>query len=476
MLITFFVVVLLVSASPTLQTTSASQVSTNGSASTERNGVFSLGDVAAIPIGSSCTDIEQPTAANSKAPPHVEKLLVVKAKILGRDFTASMADINTTMKNNVQTYYKEVSYNQTVIEATVIPANYTMSHGESYYSASPATVLELVQEVLTKANGDVTAVGGYSVFKHIVVMHSGEDKAMPPNTEGAVISEYLYNPDGTSPIATVGSVNIMNACVVSNRDPLGVIVHEIGHSMGLKDLYDYAASAQLKSDDFVGTWDLMAEGAWNPKPYGTSPAHPTTFCKIELGWIDSSEIVDISQNSIQAGNNATVLLTPQELASGTQVIRIALNNGTYLLVENRQKIGFDTALLSVGVLVLYCDDSKPSGEGPVMLLSGYPPSLGASAPYNVGVVANKDFFGDQSADIGIKVLNKWANGTFKVLVGPWASVRNASSEYTSLFTVPVTIVIIGCVAFLGLVLVIYLKKGRTGTVKGDGSVLVIKIS
>jgi hypothetical protein len=306
-------------------------------------------------------------------------------------------------------------------------------------------------------------------------MHSGEDQAMPPNNPESIISEYLYNPGGT-PIATIGSSQIMNACVVSNRDPLGVIVHEIGHSMGLKDLYDYAASAQSKPDDFVGTWDLMAEGAWNPKPDGTRPAHPTTFCKIQLGWIDSSGIVEISQLNIQAGYNVTVILTPQELATGFRAINITLNNGTYLLVENRQKIGFDDGLLSVGALVLYCDDSKPSGEGPVLLRSGYPPSLGASAPYNVGVVANKDFFGDQSAGIGIKVLNKWANGTFKVLVGPWASVRDAPSEYTSLFNVPVQLLVIGVVAFVGLVLVIYFKKGRTRTVKGDGSVPVIKIS
>jgi hypothetical protein len=109
-------------------------------------------------------------------------------------------------------------------------------------------------------------------------------------------------------------------------------------------------------------------------------------------------------------------------------------------------------------------------------MSGNPPDLGALAPYNVGVLTNKDFFGDKADGIGIKVLNKWANGTFEVLVGPYASVQNAPSEYVSLFNLPVALVVIGIVGFVALVLVVYLKRGRQKTVKSNGSVPVIKVS
>jgi hypothetical protein len=246
--------------------------------------------------------------------------------------------------------------------------------------------------------------------------------------------------------------------------------------MGLPDLYDYSTAPQGTGDDFVGPWDLMAEGSWNPRPDGTSPSHFTTWSKIKLGWITPSKIVQITQSNIQGGLNATVLLGPEELANGTLAIKIVLNNGSYYLVEARQKIGYDVAVPSVGVLFLHCDDSKPSGLGPVRLVSDHPPDLGALAPYNVGVLGYSDFFGDRGADIGVKILNKWTNGTFKILVGQWTHVLNAPSEYVSITSTLVIIVIVGCAVFLVVVLVVYMKRGRQKTVRGDGTVPVIKLS
>jgi M6 family metalloprotease-like protein len=481
-LLALFSAILLVSVSPTLQATSRCEIPTTDGTATKDHIALSMSFGSAYSEELSSANLQTSAIAANSAPPKIEELLVLKAKVSDKEFTTSMAEINVTMSNNVKQYYEEVSYNQTIIVATTIPKNYTMPHSESYYGQDSGNnephVRELVNSTLYAAKSDVDAVGGYSAFKHIIIVHSGEDEAMPPNNNNSITSQFL--PTEYGPYFVEGGAKVMNACVVSDQDPLGVVAHELGHSMGLPDLYNTGTALQGNGDDFVGPWDLMAEGSWNPyndqSARGTSPSHPTTWCKIKLGWITPSKIVQITQSSIQGGLNATVFLVPEELQNGTLALRIVLNNGSYYLIEAREKIGYDKGLPSVGVLFLYCDDSKPSGQGPVRLQSDHPPDLSSLAPYNVGVLGYKDFFEDKGADIGIKILNKWVNGTFKILVGQWTPVHNAPSEYVGIASIPVIIVIVGCVAFSVIVLVVYMKRGRQKRLQSDGTVPVIKLS
>ncbi|MDD3642579.1 MAG: M6 family metalloprotease domain-containing protein, partial [Candidatus Krumholzibacteria bacterium] len=75
------------------------------------------------------------------------------------------------------------------------------------------------------------------------------------------------------------------APIVSCDDRLieiGVFCHELGHALGLPDLYDYNGGSSG-----IGYWGLMGSGNWN-RP--ESPAHPSGWCKERLGWVD---VVDI---------------------------------------------------------------------------------------------------------------------------------------------------------------------------------------
>lgn len=81
-------------------------------------------------------------------------------------------------------------------------------------------------------------------------------------------AEHL-RPEDAAPGAPTGLISI------------GVFVHEFAHAIGLRDLYDIDYS----SGGGVGTWDVMAAGAygfdgleaWRPTPLGA-------FNKVELGW------------------------------------------------------------------------------------------------------------------------------------------------------------------------------------------------
>lgn len=63
---------------------------------------------------------------------------------------------------------------------------------------------------------------------------------------------------------------------------IGVVCHEIGHALGLPDLYDYNGGGSG-----IGFWSLMGTGNWNTP---SSPAHLDVWCREQLGWLNPVEI------------------------------------------------------------------------------------------------------------------------------------------------------------------------------------------
>jgi M6 family metalloprotease-like protein len=477
-----FLILALLSTILLFSTASVSQIIPNPQADITHNvGANTQDNVVAATTGSSNSlNMAIPTLSAQRTPtPREEKVLVLRGKLSDKSFDVNINAMRTLFTATVKNYYNEVSYDQVFLNATYLANNYTLPRAEAYYGQYAVSggreidfrIEDLVNDTLTAAKNDVMALGGYSIFKHIIVVHSGTDEAATrqPND---ITSQFIYRDHST--LLTIGGVSIKNACIVSEYDPLGVVVHELGHSMGLPDLYSYQASDSSSSDIFVGAWDLMATGSWNPSGQGTSPSHLTTWSKIQLHWIKPTQIVNISQSDIQSGHNVTVFLDPEELSGQNLAMRILLNNGTYYLIEDRQKLGYDVSLPGSGVLILFCDDSKASGDGPAIVVSAHPPSLGSDAPFNLGWFA-KDFYGNSALNIGIKVLNKWDNGTFKVIVGQYNVVYNTMTEYKDI-SIPVIAGVVIIAAISVVAMIVYIRRGRQRTQAGYQGNTVIKIS
>lgn len=124
---------------------------------------------------------------------------------------------------------------------------------------------------------------------------------------------------------------------------VGTVAHELGHGLGLPDLYD--TSGQTSA---VGAWDLMASGSWYSQ---FSPTHMGAWSKEQLGWVTVRELTlggDYGLGPVIAGD--TVLL-----------IRPRASNprGEYFLLENRQRLKADTTMLKhprgPGLLVWHVD-------------------------------------------------------------------------------------------------------------------------
>src|SRR5713101_306498 len=141
--------------------------------------------------------------------------------------------------------------------------------------------------------------------KFAIVVHSGDDEAMTHVTSDIhsfTIPGYVFNP------APLVSYKISTS-VVAESDPTGVYCHEFGHLLGLPDLYDLTGQID-PTNNFIGYWEIMALGEWNPnignplqpKPV-TCPSHHSSWSKILLGVIPPSKIV-----TVKAGDRVNVTL------------------------------------------------------------------------------------------------------------------------------------------------------------------------
>ena len=115
-----------------------------------------------------------------------------------------------------------------------------------------------------------------------------------------------------------------------------MICHELGHNLGLPDLYDTDSSS-----DGVGTHCLMGGGNWGKTSsdsyQGQTPVLMSAYCRQAIGFSDVRTA---------AGTGAAYALTQvSDITNTTDIVRLNTpNSQQYFLVENRQLNGFDAGL------------------------------------------------------------------------------------------------------------------------------------
>jgi immune inhibitor A len=124
---------------------------------------------------------------------------------------------------------------------------------------------------------------------------------------------------------------------------IAVMCHEMGHLVGLPDLYDGS-----RNDWGPGYWSLMSYGAWGAggnTPW--SPSHPDAWCLNEAGFVTPTVVTT---------NLYNVHIPPVE---DEPVVYKAWRNGTNrdtcFYLDNRQQKGFDTPLPGHGLAVWHID-------------------------------------------------------------------------------------------------------------------------
>lgn len=139
-----------------------------------------------------------------------------------------------------------------------------------------------------------------------------------------------------------------SGCDSTQMMAIGTMAHELGHGLGLPDLYD--TSQQTEG---IGQWGLMGSGNWASQ---RSPSRMEAWSLNELGWVAVRELTTAGTYALGAAPTADTALLVRAQAPNPR--------GEYFLLENRQPVLADTA-----VIRLHCDRSgNPPGCGGGLLI------------------------------------------------------------------------------------------------------------
>jgi immune inhibitor A len=199
--------------------------------------------------------------------------------------------------------------------------------------------------------------GGPSIWPHRWVMEGWTEDEEPFETND-------LRPDGTPIVVSDYTTQSATDCGGIEPQKATTIAHELGHVLGLPDLYDRSQGVEPEHRRWVvGCWDLMAAGAWgcgaDNRTAWVRPTHMGAWEKVVLGWVDEVE---------DAGSVLDGTFTLEPVMSGQRVLKISLKPGApqeeeeYLLLEYRTKEGFDADLPASGVLIYHVDPEIPGNR------------------------------------------------------------------------------------------------------------------
>lgn len=252
---------------------------------------------------------------------------------------------------SVKDYFLWASYNQLEVTSDVI-GPFKASHDMKYFGKNTGingqdqNPFKLFEEALNYAKemvelSDYDSDGdGFIDNIHIIFAGYGEEAGANPDA--------IWSHEMTFQPITVGNVKIDRySCAPELRGNSGIGIsrigphcHEMGHALGAMDYYDvdYSNNGQYQG---TGDWDIMASGSWNNE--GITPPDFNPYVKVfDFGWSNPENLLD-GNNEIRpvycANNQIFILPTPL--------------NGDFFLIENRQKISFDSGIPGEGLLIFH---------------------------------------------------------------------------------------------------------------------------
>lgn len=289
------------------------------------------------------------------------------------EFTTTLSTyqsmFNATTGNSLQNYFKEASYNQLTISSSFYPTqsgttvvSYRDSHNRGYFSPYNATTNTIgyqddathtarehtmlksaIESIASSVPSSLTidGDGDGKVDNVCFIIQGGSDgwsDLLWPHRWS--LYSYTVNINGKR----VYDYNLQLATYL-NSSGVGVLCHEMFHSLGAPDLYHYTDNDITPA----GGWDLMEANA-NP------PEHMTAYMKFRYGnWISSIPVISTA---------GTYTLNPITSSSG-QCYKIAspYSSTEYFVVEYRRKTGtFENSVPGSG-LIAYRINTAADGDG-----------------------------------------------------------------------------------------------------------------
>ena len=265
-------------------------------------------------------------------------------------------------------FYSEMSFGQFRIDGTCLAKRYASDHPAEYYGDVGYGVFN--REILTKVDGEVD-FGAYDNDGPDGAPNSGDDDgyvdmvfinlnsrprrffdAELQDATGIALLGLSENFITDDPSAGGEFIRIREKggttqWVWSFAHAVGSMAHELGHTLGLLDLYDTEYEGPEDDSAGIGNWGLMGRGVlgWHGD---VDPDGPVPFCawsRLKLGWI--GELVEATED-MQG-------VRLEDVALGGKVVKIQVAKYEYFLLENRQPSGsyYDRDIPKGGLLIYH---------------------------------------------------------------------------------------------------------------------------
>lgn len=251
-------------------------------------------------------------------------------------------------------WLKEVSYGRMSLEVTPVAKWFRMSRPSADYGFSkqiPSLTFEQHRDYIAEAVRLAGADVDFRKFQIVLVVASkGSQIPVSPTFHARVGEGIAVNGSEVRHAITFGA-DIRAALPDHARN---VFVHEMGHLMGLPDLYDYEGSRKLQWK-YVGAWDDMSSILLG--------AHYLAYHKLKLGWLSRRQVRCMTMPGVMEAT-----LTPLETPGGRKAMMVRTSPSHAYVIEIRKPFGADRPLCDTGMLLYSVDAAVSAGRGVVKVL------------------------------------------------------------------------------------------------------------
>jgi len=255
-------------------------------------------------------------------------------------------------RNSLSDYYHEVSYGTfTYTKAGILgwykstyrykwlPFNLLLIPSQAFKAASQDHSFNFAQY---DKNGD--QIISYDELSVTIVISASYPRPMvamaPPWGKKIETWDHVY---------LSGQFNIVQEWQV-----LDTFAHELGHTLGAVDLYDYFFFPPFTTGASFGTgnYGLMSDTGIGPRP--ENPPHFCAWSKIKIGWIDPIVVTQDGYYEIpDIARNPTAYILCNQSHSPEE----------YFLIANRQPgIHYDLDLPDTGIIIYHIDESGDNDD------------------------------------------------------------------------------------------------------------------
>lgn len=303
--------------------------------------------------------------SNNRNPAPIQKALVLLVQFnnvkLGYSSESWYDSIFNLNSKSLSKYYKDNSFNKInfqPVQESEGTANdgvvaVSLNYNHPNYGGNLEGVQYNIKDVLVQANTyinfkdyDKDGDGKLTAEElHLVIVVAGQE-ASTLNEEPYVYEPSIWAHKSNVPLQfSLDGINFFNQDYIAigekhqdHKATIGALTHEIGHNLGLPDLYDTDYSSQG-----VGEHSLMGSGSWGNlmgEYSGQTPTNLDPWSKIYLGLLQPKVINYETEEALNS----------YSLSGQYNVVKVPTRNPKeYFLLENRQHTSYDESLKSFGI-------------------------------------------------------------------------------------------------------------------------------